>query len=383
MSARTRDGEWLFLVRPQFTTVSPDRRSVYSFDREGRPFSWYEAGRTYKRSLGSEVHLRERERGRRAHRRLSADEARHRLGRVLERIRDAPRARIDGDLRRRLDEIDRWTAEGLAEEAARFAVAYRPIGILPPDQYLAVVLQATLGCSWNRCTFCGFYQDRPFATRDLESFAHHVAAVQALLGRAAGLRRWIFLADGNALVLSTARLAPLIEVAVRRFPGRSISGFVDVYGGERKPLADWRALRALGLRRVHVGIETGHDPLLEWMRKPGSAADALEFVRALKSAGLQVAAILMCGAGGARFADAHVADTLALSAELPLGAQDIVYLSPFIEDPTSDYAARARGEGIRALDDREQDAQYVRLRDGIRQRLPARVSRYDLREFVY
>ena len=61
-----------------------------------------------------------------------------------------------------LARITAWSPSRLAEDAARFRQIYKPVSILPPDQYLSIVLQATEGCSYNRCTFCTFYRDRPF-----------------------------------------------------------------------------------------------------------------------------------------------------------------------------------------------------------------------------
>jgi radical SAM superfamily enzyme YgiQ (UPF0313 family) len=159
---------------------------------------------------------------------------------------------------------------------------------------------------------------------------------------------------------------------------------VDVVTGERKPPAAWRALRERGLERVHVGLETGHAPLLAWMNKPGSPEEAAAFVAELKGAGLSVGLIVMVGAGGDRFAERHVAETLDLLSRLPLGRGDLLYLSPFLEHPSSAYAGRAAAEGVRALSESERAAQYARLRDGARAALPGiRVALYDLREFLY
>lgn len=407
MPAVLRRGTWILSVAAHATTLSPDRRTVYAFDLEGRPLSWFERGRTYKRSLASEVHVRERRDGARWHGRLTDGEAREAFARALacargagealegtrgKGTREAPGARAAAApgageaarLRRRLRDILRWTPRGLLEERRRFEAAYRPIAILPPDQYLSIVLQPTFGCTWNRCTFCSFYQDRAFSVRGGEAFAAHVRAVAVLLGRAARARRSLFLADGNALVLANERLHPILETAAAAFPGRPIGGFVDVFTGERKPAADWVDLRARGLRRVYLGFETGHDPLLRWMNKPGGASEALAFCRVLKAAGVSVGVIFLCGAGGERFAAGHVRDTLALAAGLPLDPGDLVYLSPFVEPQGSSYAARAAGDGIRPLDPAAIEVQRTALRDGIRRAHPGvRVARYDIREFLY
>ena len=86
-----------------------------------------------------------------------------------------------------------------------------------------------------------------------------------------------------------------------------------------------------------------------------------------------VAAIFLVGAGGERFAEGHVADTIALARRLPLDAADLVYLSPFV--PTG---------GIDVLDPAEIERQLARLREAIRgAHPPVRIARYDLREFLY
>jgi radical SAM superfamily enzyme YgiQ (UPF0313 family) len=379
-----RSGDWILSAKRHSTSLSPDREAVYSFDLEGRPLYWFERGRTYKRSLASVVHARDRTDGRRRHRQLAPAEAAEQFRRQLRLADRAPLRYAGPVLHERMMRIRGWSADGLLREQARFETAYRPISILPPDQYLAVVLQATFGCSWNRCTFCGFYQDETFRARTREAFAEHCRAVRALLRRGEGLRKRIFLSSGNALVLANERLRPLFETARAHFPGRPFASFVDVFAGTRKGVGAWSELRELGLERVHVGLETGSDRLLRWLNKPGGASESEAFVRTLKQANLRVAVIFMVGVGGRAYAADHVRDTVALAARLPLTRGDTVYLSPFREHPDSDYARRVGAEGVQALDEGEIDAQYGDLRDALRRaHPPVTVSRYDVREFVY
>ena len=397
----TVENAFLVSIGPGATTLSRNRREVVSFDLEGRPQSWMSAGRTFKRSLASEVFgrrtvdgVRRRWRvgdvadhfrltgevGAAAHRALAGGGLRRADGVRLRRLDEAEK----GELTRRLARILAWTPERLLGERARFLRAYRPVSILPPDQYGSVVLQATYGCSWNRCTFCTFYQDRPFQVREAAAFAEHVEAVRALLGRAVDARPGVFFGDGNALVLSNARLEPLMEIVRTAFPGRPLSSFVDVFGGERKPPSAWRDLAAQGLERVAIGLETGSDALLRYLGKPGSADEAAAFVATLKQVGIAVSVIVMVGAGGARFADVHERETAALLERLPLESGDLVYLSPFVVQPGSAYAARAAADGLRPLTPVARAAQYERLRDAARRAAPeARVALYHIDEFVY
>ncbi|MBS3966772.1 MAG: radical SAM protein [Truepera sp.] len=383
-------GNWLLDAQAAATVISPNRQEVYSFDLEGRPLSWFEGsaqpfrGTVYKRSLASQVFGRRREDGVRQRWELPEEAAAAQFVAVLKSVGPLKAEPLPRVFRDRLARILSWTPERLLAERARFEEAYLPISILPPDQYQAVVLQATFGCSWNRCTFCSFYQDRPFSAKTPAAFTEHVERVAALLGEAVALRRSIFLADGNALILANTRLMPLIERAQAAFPERGIYGFVDVFTGEKKPLADWQALERAGLKRVYIGLETGHDALLHWLNKPGSAAEAHAFISLLKQAGLSVSVIVMVGAGGSTFAEAHLRDSLALLAAIPFTKGDLVYLSPFIEHPGSVYAQRAAELGSRALSDDERAAQYEALKRGIRQAHPeVRVALYHLEEFFY
>jgi radical SAM superfamily enzyme YgiQ (UPF0313 family) len=135
---------------------------------------------------------------------------------------------------------------------------------------------------------------------------------------------------------------------------------------------------------VAVGLETGSDALLRYLNKPGGADEAAAFIATLKQAGLAVSVIVMVGAGGARFAEAHERDTEALLARLPLGAGDHVYLSPFVVQPGSSYATRSEADGLRPLSAGERSEQYGRLRAAARRHLPeARVALYSIDEFVY
>lgn len=363
------------------TVLSPDRDHVLSFDREGRLLYFFRRGQTYKRSLGSEVHLRYRN-GLRQRRKLDRQDTARLFAEVLELARSLLR-RCQGEARRRLaDEILRWTVEGLLAEERRFQTAYKPISILPPDQYRAIVLQATEGCSWNRCTFCNFYMDRPFAVRSVEDFERHLVAVKELLGAGILLRRGVFLADGNALALSNRRLVPLLDRIAEAFSGEEIFGFVDLFSGERRSESDWSLLRERGLRRIYLGMETGDEALLRWVNKPGSPMELEDFVAVLKATGIEVGLILMIGLGGSEHRHRHREASLDLLQRLSLDTNDLIYLSPFVEHGGTTYGHDRRAMGWTAMSESEIDAELKDIAKELRHE-GLRVGRYDIREFIY
>lgn len=111
-----------------------------------------------------------------------------------------------------------WSLEALEADAIRFRSVYLPVPILPPDQYGALIVQLTEGCSYNQCTFCRFYRDRPFRAKTSEELRAHLRAVREFFGEGLRLRRSVFLADANALVLPPARLVDAFDLLHAELP---------------------------------------------------------------------------------------------------------------------------------------------------------------------
>lgn len=365
------------------TVFGRDPDWVLSCDREGRLLTFVRGDDLFKRALDSRILRRDRRTGRRWE--LLNDRARRDL---LGAARNLARETVEAPdapapLRQRIAaEILPWSVDRLLGEEQRFRRAYRPVAILPPDRYLSIVLQATEGCSWNRCTFCSFYQDRPFRLAGPDDFRRHAEAVRDLLGREAARRKSIFLADGNALAVGNRRLLPLLAIAREAFPGREITGFVDVYSGSRHDPIDWKELAREGLTQVYIGMETGCDDLLRHVNKPGSRVELTAFVSELKEAGLAVSLILMIGLGGRAFQERHRGESLDTLAGLPLDRRDLLYLSPFVDPPDSAYATRLAAAGSEPLTPKEIEDETLLWTAGLRAR-GLRVGRYDIREFVY
>jgi radical SAM superfamily enzyme YgiQ (UPF0313 family) len=288
---------------------------------------------------------------------------------------------------RRLQLVISMDAAALSDDAARFLAASGPVGILPPDQYLALVVRATEGCSWNACTFCSLYRDVPFRCRTTDELRAHVAALRAYFGESIALRRSLFLGDANALCLAHERLLPVLEILAGEFPGAPLFSFVDAWTGHRKKADKFREYARLGLQRVYVGLETGDPGLLSWLAKPGAPEDAVELVLSLHEAGVGTGVIVLLGAGGARFADAHVAGTADVLTRMLLGPGDILYFSELVDEPSLEYGRSRAGAADpvplspeACADQRRAILAAFRPADPAH---PPRVATYDIREFVY
>ena len=405
-------------------TLSFDELQVYTFDLAGRLYGAFDHGVNYRRGLDGRVLARWREGGERKRKWLGEEEVRAFLERMrgeIEKVISDQYSVISGleseDAAKTLD-VGRWTLDvsnqlervvdfDYEADVRRFHQVYRPISILPPDQYQALVLQATEGCSFNTCTFCALYRDRPFRIKSPEEFEGHVRDVLDFFGPGVSMRRSIFLADANALIIPQRRLLPLMTIVARAFPilpedasaearrewlrrdPRAMTGvfaFVDGLSAERKTVADFGELQALGLRRVYIGLESGHEPLLAWLRKPSTAAEMVDAVGRMKAAGLQVGVIVLLGVGGHRFDRGHVADTAAALNAMPLDGGDIIYFSPFEPDPRAPYLSIGRAEGVELPTSEFMDAQRTRILARLTLPLPPAGPKrvpYNLADFVY
>ncbi len=378
---------------------------VYTLDRGGRLVGAFRDGRNLRRGLDGRVLARWRHgRGPRQRSWLEPWEAgdlmialRRDLGLVAAQSLPAPLAAA----------VQAGLAFDEATDVEEYHRVYSPVAILPPDQYQALVLQATEGCSFNTCTFCALYRGQPFRVKDPDEFALHIEDVRDFFGDGISFRRSIFLADANALIVPQERLLPLFSTLATAFAlmpenmpqakqrawlethPDGVSGiyaFVDGLSAERKSVDDFHALRLRGLRRVYIGLESGHEPLLAWLRKPSTAAAMLDAVQRLKAAGLHVGVIVLTGIGGQRFHEGHCRDTAAILNAMALGPGDIIYYSPFESDPEAPYAVLASAEGIEPATPAFAGMQETAIRRGLTLPPPLAGPKqvpYNLRDFVY
>jgi hypothetical protein len=382
-------------------TLAIGERDIVAYDLGGRLYSVFKDGRHHRRSLSGGILQKWQTEQGRQRRWLDPDEGDRLIDGAARQLQqliadlNSPNwiwltppdssARLL-DYLSALERAARFDSAAASWDAARFRHVYQPIGILPPDQYLALVLQATQGCSFNSCTFCDLYH-QDFAIKTPHEFGQHIAEVRDYLGESLSLRqRSIFLGSANALAVPMPRLKPLFETIAREFDvtQQSVYAFLDGFTGTRKSVDDYRALAQLGLRRVYIGLESGHDPLLEFVRKPSRADEAIETVRALKAAGVNVGVIVLLGLGGDRFTFGHVEDTIAALNAMHLGKGDLIYFSELVEEPGTAYPELAEQASLRPLTADEHQAQQANITAGLHFAAePPKISNYDVREFVY
>jgi radical SAM superfamily enzyme YgiQ (UPF0313 family) len=175
----------------------------------------------------------------------------------------------------------------------------------PPSEADALILQATLGCSWNRCTYCDMYRDKAFRIRDL---AESLADLDLAARQAGASVEKLFVADGDALILPVDHWLAILDRARALFPRlRRVSCYAMACNVNEKSDADLARLRAAGLSLLYVGPESGDDVTLKRIAKGDDAAAHVEAARRARAAGMEMSVIALLGIGGDRSEEHAVA----------------------------------------------------------------------------
>ncbi|MEW6180097.1 MAG: radical SAM protein [Chloroflexota bacterium] len=387
-------------VKPNCLTISVGSAEVFSYDLNGRLWTALVNDVSYRRGLDGKIVAKWQTSDKSRHRRwLTAAESAELINqgyRLINRLINDLRTKrvtlqppLDARGWQDLESASQFDAYTAEVDARKYHSIYKPVGILPPDQYISVVLQATEGCSFNTCTFCDFYRDRAFRIKRADEFRQHLLAVKNYLGKGLSLRRTIFLGDANALVIPMPHLIALLEIVNQELDVEKLGGifaFLDGFSGERKTSRDFARLAELGLKRVYIGMESGHEPLLKYLHKPGTPNDVLQAVHNIKAGGVAVGIIILLGAGGKKFASDHIKDTIKLINAMPLDLDDLIYFSELIESENLPYVQSAYHDSLKPLTVEERIQQGEEIEQGLifdPQRGTPHISRYDIREFVY
>ncbi len=182
----------------------------------------------------------------------------------------------------------------------------------PPSEAESLILPVTDGCSWNRCTFCDMYTapQKRFRPRSEEEVFESIRRCGEEFGR--DLKR-VFLADGDAMTLSTRRLMRVLEALRRDLPGvRRVSSYCLPRNLRGKSVEELRELKEGGLSLVYVGVESGDDEVLTRVQKGETFASIRESLDKLQAAGISRSVMILNGLGGQKLSRQHASNSAAL-----------------------------------------------------------------------
>jgi len=191
-------------------------------------------------------------------------------------------------------------------------IHYIPPVYRPPSEAESLILPVTNGCSWNKCTFCEMYTapQKRFRPRAEEEVLESIRRCREEFG---GEVRRIFLADGDAMTLSTRRLVTVLEAIKRELPTvHRISSYCLPRNLRKKSVEEIKELAALGLSLVYVGAESGDDEVLARVNKGETFATTLDALEKLGEAGIKRSVMILNGLGGEALSRQHAMNSAAL-----------------------------------------------------------------------
>ena len=172
----------------------------------------------------------------------------------------------------------------------------------PPSEAGSLIIQITLGCSWNKCAFCEMYTGKQFRARKEEDIFSDIDAFKPYANQI----RKVFLADGDPLILSTDRLIRILNRIKNTFPKLNrISTYASPGNLMRKSVSELQELKGAGLSLLYVGIESGDNHVLENIGKGETFASTVDGLNKSKLAGLSSSVMIINGAGGVGLSKQH------------------------------------------------------------------------------
>jgi radical SAM superfamily enzyme YgiQ (UPF0313 family) len=237
---------------------------------------------------------------------------------------------------------------------------YQGVVIRPPSEADSILLQATLGCSHNKCTFCGTYKDKRFTIKDEATILADLRFAQKYCRR----QERLFIMDGDALVMPHARLVWLLEKIKEYLPWVTRVGlYANAKSVRLKTDEQLRQYVDLGVGIAYYGVETGHRDLLKQIKKGSTPETLITQGRRIKDAGMKLSVTVLLGIGGRALSLEHARATGELLTAMDpeyVGALTLMvlentelgqdYLAGRFEMPTQSELLQEFGEMLAATD---------------------------------
>jgi len=278
--------------------------------------------------------------------------------------------------------------------------------IRPPSEAQSLLIRVTRNCPWNKCEFCHTYKGETFSIRPPEEVKKDIDQIRAIAeevrelswktGEAGQVSRavlqryfarpgqqshahqsvagWlydggtqVFLQDGNSLMVKTSDLVEILQYLKTQFPSiRRITSYARARTMSRKTVEELKELKKAGLSRIHIGMETGYDPLLQFMKKGVTAEEQVRGGRNVVESGISLSEYVMPGLGGERWWREHAVETARVLNQIN---PDYIRLRTlYVRKNMPLYEKVANGEFVRPSDDQiiAEIRLFLETLDGIR-----------------
>lgn len=216
----------------------------------------------------------------------------------------------------------------------------------PPSEANSVIFQVTLGCSFNKCSFCNMYRTKEYSERPWEEIKSEIDIVSKSFPQT----ERIFLADGDAINLHTEKLIQILDYIKEKFPNlQRISCYAMPKNLLQKSPEELTQLNNRGLDMLYIGIETGNDILLKKITKGATSKSIIDACDRAKRSGFIISCMIILGIGGKKYSVDHMKETArVVSAVSP---NFLAALTLIIEDGVYDEFMKKFDEPFETLDD--------------------------------
>ena len=176
----------------------------------------------------------------------------------------------------------------------------------PPSEAKSLIFQVTLGCSFNECSFCDMYRSKDYSERSWEEVKSEID----LMAKTMPETTRIFLADGDALNLSTEYMIQIVEYVYQKFPKlERVSCYAMPMNLLKKTAEELEMMNKAGLNRLYLGIETGNDIILKKVTKGATQKTMIKSCNKAKDAGFTLSCMVILGLGGSKYTKENAIDT--------------------------------------------------------------------------
>ena len=216
----------------------------------------------------------------------------------------------------------------------------------PPSEANSIIFQVTLGCSFNKCSFCNMYRTKEYSERPWEEIKSEIDVVSKSFPQT----ERIFLADGDAINLDSEKLIQILDYIKENFPNlKRISCYAMPKNLLQKSPDELKLLNSKGLDMLYIGIETGNDILLKKITKGATSKSIIDACNRAKKSGFIISCMIILGIGGKKYSKEHMTETARVVSDV--SPNFLAALTLIIEDGVYDEFMKKFNEPFETLDD--------------------------------
>ena len=183
---------------------------------------------------------------------------------------------------------------------------YEGIVYRPPSEAYSLIVQVTIGCSQNHCAFCSMYKTKQFRIRSTDEVIDDFMEAREMYPKI----EKIFLADGDALICPVQDLEMILKLIRKKFPEcRQVTCYASPKSILLKKTDELKRLCQLGLSMVYMGLESGSDKVLEYMKKGADSKEMIKAAEKIHNAGIRLSVTAISGLGGKKWWKEHAVET--------------------------------------------------------------------------